>query len=391
MTRVHLLSSVRVGVVMDLARLWRDRLGIDVQVLSALSDAAWRRQRAGGTAASVWARTRGLLFPIVVRLPDRRSADVLVATTNPFWLPWAVSLRRPHATVVTLVYDVYPDALEARWRLPRVVRWLVARVVASGLRRSAAVVVLGERIGRELVARWSLAVPVAVIPTGADPQTFLDAPDHASAFPGTADGRVVLSYVGNTGSMHDGATLGESLATVLAAHQHTSTAVVATRGDRAEELLGPLRALDNAQLSASIPDDEWAWLMARSDIALITLDERAGLASMPSKVYPALAAGCAVLAVAPGDSDLAALIRGLGAGIVVAPGDVPAAVAALTALLEDVELRGRLAAAARAGATLAAPDALARAWSRVLGPLIGIPNDTATDAGPGAAGLGSDG
>jgi hypothetical protein len=53
MVRAHLLSSVRVGVVSDLAALWRSRLGIDVEVVSSLSDAEWREQRAGGRASSL--------------------------------------------------------------------------------------------------------------------------------------------------------------------------------------------------------------------------------------------------------------------------------------------------------------------------------------------------
>jgi glycosyltransferase involved in cell wall biosynthesis len=393
MVRAHLLSSVRVGVVSDLAALWRARLGIDVEVVSSLSDADWREQRAGGRASSLRARVRGLLFPLVAPLPPRGSADVLVATTNPFWLPWVVTLRRPRAAVVTLVYDVYPDAIEARWRLPRLLRWPFATIVASGLRRSAAVVVLGEQVRRELTARWSLSVPVTVIPTGADPQTFVDAVDRSDALPDTGADRVVLSYVGNTGSMHDGATLGAALAAALAANPRTVTAIVATRGDRSEELLAPLRDLANAQLAATLDDDVWAWLMHRSDVALVTLDGRAGLASMPSKTYPALAAGCAVLAIAPDGSDLAALVRDHGAGIVVAPGDVQGATAALTALVEDVGLRTRLGASARAASEHAAPAALARAWSDVLGPLIdraaGPATGPAPNVEPGPAGLGS--
>jgi glycosyltransferase involved in cell wall biosynthesis len=395
MVRAHLLSSVRVGVVSDLAVLWRAQLGIEAEVVSSLSDADWREQRAGGRASSLRARVRGLLFPLVAPLPPRGSADVLVATTNPFWLPWVVTLRRPRAAVVTLVYDVYPDAIEARWRLPRLLRWPFATIVASGLRRSAAVVVLGEQVRRALTARWSLSVPVTVIPTGADPQTFVDAVDRSDALPDTGADRVVLSYVGNTGSMHDGATLGAALAAALAANPRTVTAIVATRGDRSEELLAPLRGLANAQLAATLDDDVWAWLMRRSDIALVTLDGRAGLASMPSKTYPALAAGCAVLAIAPDGSDLAALVRDHGAGLVVAPGDVQGATVALTALVEDVAMRTRLGASARAAAEHAAPAALARAWSDVLGPLIERAAESAPGHGPGPkvepgpAGLGS--
>lgn len=371
MRRLIILSSVHVGAVRDLAALWRTRLGLDVTVVAALTDTGWRFGRGGGRVASLLVRLRGLLFPLVARLPSSSDPAVLVATTNPFWLPWVVSLRRPRSPLVTLVYDVYPDAIEARWSLPAPARRLIAHVVASGLERSDAVVVLGERVGRELAARWSLEAPMSVIATGSDPATFVTAPDRSADFAGIGPGDVVLSYVGNTGSMHDGATLGVALARLLAAHPTGTAAVVATRGDRAAELLGPLRSVPNASLTSDLDDDAWAWLMLRSDIALVTLDARAGLASMPSKVYAALAAGCAVLAVAPASSDLAELIRSTRAGLVVEPGDVDAAHAALTELVVRREVRAEHRAAALAAAERFTPAVLALQWSEVLRPLLG--------------------
>jgi glycosyltransferase involved in cell wall biosynthesis len=371
MRRVMLLSSVHVGAVRDLAALWRTRLGLDVTVVAAVTDAGWRTGRGGGRIVALLVRLRGLLFPLVAGLPSRRDPAVLVATTNPFWLPWAVSLRRPHSPLVTLVYDVYPDAIEARWPLPAPVRRLVAHVVASGLERSASVVVLGERVGRELTARWSIEAPMRVIPTGVDPVVFATAPDRSADFAGIGPGDVVLSYVGNTGSMHDGATLGVALARLLTEHPIGTVAVVATRGDRAAELLDPLRSVSNAFLTSDLDDDAWAWLMRRSDIALVTLDARAGIASMPSKVYAALAAGCAVLAVAPASSDLAELVRSTGAGRVVEPGDVDAAHVALTELVVRPDVRAEHGAAARAAAERFTPDMLALQWSEVLRPLLG--------------------
>jgi glycosyltransferase involved in cell wall biosynthesis len=365
---IVLVSSVGVGVLEALEWALVDRAGLLTRTTAAVSDADWRAARAAGRIAAVRARLRGLLFPLTVRLGRRGGGPrVVVATTNPFWLPTMMALRQVRPLVV-LVYDVYPDALAVRWDLPRCLRWTVEWVVGYGLRRADAVVVLGERIRATLVARHRLRGPVAVIPTGADPGEFIDVPTSALPAP-VADDAVLIAYVGNTGSVHDGRTLGLALAEVLARRPEAS-AIVATRGDRADELLAPLGTAPRAALRATLDDDAFRATLARADVALVTLDEGAGVASLPSKVHPALAAGCAVLAVAPSDSDLADLVTASGAGLVVPPGDVPAATAALERLVADPALRARCAEAARRAAEDATPAVLAARWAEVLRPLL---------------------
>lgn len=359
---VALVSSVRVGPLELLRPPLSRALGVPVRTVGAFSDDGWRAARSGARRTTRAARLRGLLFPLTVRLgPGRR---VTVATTNPFWLPTLLALRRVRPLVV-LVYDVYPDALTVRWRLPAWLVGAVAAVFGAGLRRADAVVVLGERIGATLRERHRLTRPIVVIPTGADPDDFPPVPEDSR----DSEREIVVSYVGNTGSMHDGRTVGAALAAVLA-RQPRVRAVVATRGDRAEDVLEPLRAAPRVELRDHLGAEEFARTMARTDIALVTLDAAAGGTSVPSKVHPALAAGCAVLAIAPADSDLADLVAASGAGPVVAPGDVPAAAAALERLVTDDALRARHAAAARRAAERFTPAVLAERWAAVLRPLL---------------------
>jgi glycosyltransferase involved in cell wall biosynthesis len=364
---ILLVSSVQVGVLDELAAALQTQPAMRARVVSALSDERWRASRGGGRAARISARLAGLLFPLTVRLGRSSAEQIVVATTNPFWLPSVLALRRVHPLVV-LVYDVYPDALDARWDVPGWIRRVVMSVVGFGLRRSDAVVTLGEGVARVLTERHRLNMPVVVIPTGADPARFVgrSVTDLSCPDPGE---RILVSYVGNTGSVHDGRTAGLALAEVLRRHDDVR-AIVATRGDRADEFTDPLRDVDGVTISSDLDDAAYCATLARTDIALVTLGTRAGIASVPSKVYAALAAGCAILAIAPADSDLAALVTASGAGIVVDPGDVAAAIEALEALAGDAARRRAHAASARRAAERFTPAAIAKDWAEVLTPLL---------------------
>jgi colanic acid biosynthesis glycosyl transferase WcaI len=228
--------------------------------------------------------------------------------------------------------------------------------------------VLGHGVGRVLTQRHRLTVPVVTIPTGADPARFVDRPSTDVPI-ADLEGCTLVSYVGNTGSVHDGRTAGLALADVLGRRTDVR-AVIATRGDRASEFTDPLRGVEGVVISSGLDDAGYTATLTRTDIALVTLGAGAAIASVPSKVYAALAAGCAIVAIAPAHSDLAELVTTSGAGVVVDPGDVTAAIAALDSLAGDPARRHSHAAAARRAATRFTPEALAVDWTRVLSPLL---------------------
>jgi glycosyltransferase involved in cell wall biosynthesis len=362
-----IVTSVHSRVLEDLAGAVGRAVGGRVEVRTGLDATAWARARARGRVASVLIRVRGFLFPFRVELGQRRSDRVIITTTNPFLLPATVALRRPRARLVTLVYDLYPESLEVRLALPRPIMALIAGITAFGLRRSSAVVFLGERTRDYVVNRYSLACPTAVIPPGCGA---IPRPDRApSTLEGLArdlEGKVVVSYVGNMGSMHDAVTLAEAIRRTLASCADRCAVVISARGDRAGELIGPIADLPAVTVLKPLDADEWAWVTHRTDIALISLDAAAGLVSLPSKVFASLAGGAAILAVTPAQSDLADLLGGLGVGIVTLPGDAEAATEALEALIDGATARREFGEAAVAVAARFTPESLAERWADLL-------------------------
>src|SRR5690606_13721226 len=86
-------------------------------VRAGLAPASWRRWMSRGTAGRLQARLHAsLVFPTQVLLRATRAPTTrLIPTTNPFFLPYLLTVTRGiHGQpVVPLVYDLYPDAIEA--------------------------------------------------------------------------------------------------------------------------------------------------------------------------------------------------------------------------------------------------------------------------------------
>src|SRR5690554_5870032 len=86
-------------------------------VNTQFSPAEWRKKMGSGRVGRIVTRLSSLgLFPLQSAAKSCLTHhDTLIPTTNPFLLPLAlVASRACHTkTIVPLIYDIYPDALEA--------------------------------------------------------------------------------------------------------------------------------------------------------------------------------------------------------------------------------------------------------------------------------------
>ena len=124
---------------------------------------------------------------------------------------------------------------------------------------------------------------------------------------------------------------------------------------------------NGASFGGSLPESEWLAVMAEADVALVTMKPGAEGIVMPSKTYSAMAAGQAILAVCPRESDLADTVYKHDCGWVIEPGDV----AGLRALLESLPGRAVEVLAKRRNAWTAARECydqkvLAGQWAALL-------------------------
>lgn len=369
-SRVTFASSVSGGPLERLVR-YLEVPGKVVEFAPMLDASSWRAGVSKGTLRRVITRARtALVYPVQVSLRALRGGrGTLVVTTNPPILPPVSVLLRPlHGQrVVVLVYDLYPEALEAagytsKTSLPSLLWQRLNRLWISA---ADAVVFIGHVMESNAVARYGSPKRHLVIETGADAAEFPSEPPVRA--------QLVLSYVGNLGAMHDWETLAGALGVLEEELVARGVEVrIAASGSGAVALEQALRGHRAVSFTGSLDDEAWRELMLASSISLVTLREGAEVACVPSKAFSAMAAGCALLAVAPSGSDLAALVASTGCGDMVAPGDVDGLVKAIRSYLHDPQkLRSRQLNARKAAVEQFDTRLLASRWRRLLEELDG--------------------
>ena len=99
------------------------------------------------------------------------------------------------------------------------------------------------------------------------------------------------------------------------------------------------------------PANEVPYVLAAGDLHLLTI--RRGLEGVvvPSKLYPILAAGRPVLALAPEESDVARIIRRSGCGVIANPDDPASVVSLVRELSQDPQRVAAMSDRAAAAAT----------------------------------------
>jgi glycosyltransferase involved in cell wall biosynthesis len=369
---------------MNTVEFWSsvENTGFQKGLIRALASSGWEAAHHFEVSqASYWnSRSRmarlGLRFRSYAAYPARvvghflgaRNSRVGVVCTNTFFAPWvaAVAAGRRGTPVVHWVFDLYPDVLVTAGAMgPDSLGGRIVRgIVRATFHRAAANVFLGPRL-REYAERQFGPIPRAtVIPVGCDAEPFrgLYPASRAPAAP------LRMLYSGNMGKMHD-------VETILAALQIglPERCTIAFRGNGSgfRRLETMVRSLglggERVSFGGNLLEGDWISAMSGADVGLVTMRHGAEGVVMPSKTYSSLAAGQAVLAICPLESDLADTVGSYECGWVIKPGDGAGLAALWRQMVEepdDVLLRRRNAW--QAGQTAFDQRILARSWKTVL-------------------------
>jgi colanic acid biosynthesis glycosyl transferase WcaI len=300
-----------------------EKVGFDVVEVSAVSNTTYR------SARGVWARLMlrfqmyvGMLFHLLRSGVFAPKGSVLIVTTNPFYAPWFLAMfATRRCKVINLVYDVYPDSLVAAGKInPHgIVARLLSALTRATLARSHATVFLGAGIQRYFVENYGSDYRRCVIPVGADCAGFPQAPGAGVTPP------IEILYCGNLGMLHETETLVEGLASLDEHERSQFHFHFCASGSGTRDLSGMIEAHGLSRwftLSGPLDDEQWQATMAGAPIGLVLLKDAAIYSAVPSKVYSAMAAGQAILAICPSQSDLGAVVRDHDCGWVIEPGDV---------------------------------------------------------------------
>jgi len=357
--RSKMFSSVGGGPLERAVRAL-NALGTPAETGEMWSPDDWRAHFRGSKVERVATRLASLIaYPAKVALDGLRATTLeshgkpyqvpaLVVTTNPFVVPFITTLTRPlhRCAVVALMYDIYPDALEAAGMEPNFLTKTLELINRWTLKHVDGVVYLGDVMKASAETRYGSNPNTWIIANGADPAEFGQSDDALPESLRTwMKDRVLFSYAGNMGVMHDVETLQNAIPCYLDSlsdeeKSHVGFVFAATgQGVARLQNAWGTQYSDNIKFIGPQPDREWAELLTKTDVAMATMTDRAWATCAPSKAYSAIAAGCALLAVCPKNSDLAHLIESdEPIGRRVSPGEVDALVDAIRTLANRSEL-----------------------------------------------------
>jgi colanic acid biosynthesis glycosyl transferase WcaI len=251
--------------------------------------------------------------------------DIVLAGTDPPILGDAalVVARRHRAPLVVISEDVFPEIAVALGRLePGPLVSLLSRLVGFYLRRAERVVAIGETMRRRLEAKGAPSDRVVVIPNWTDVKAIEPASkdNEWTAANGLSDNFVVM-HSGNVGHAQDLDSL--IRADTLLRDVDDLRIVIIGTGARHAELVALRDRLEaeHVRFLDFQPREVLSQSLAAADVHVVGLAR--GLAGyiVPSRLYGILAAGRPVIAAAEEESETARLVRDVGCGIVVPPGD----------------------------------------------------------------------
>jgi colanic acid biosynthesis glycosyl transferase WcaI len=280
--------------------------------------------------------------------------DVVFCVTTPFTLPYAVALaaRLRGAASVLLIYDLYPEALEAAGLIaPTSPTARLLRFANAALFRTLdAIVTIGRDVEPLLLAyqgvtraqihfipNWTL-LPVEYREISTDNR--FRAGHHA---------KLVVGLSGNLGFTHSPGTVFEA-ARLLEADGDVH--FILSGWGIGWKQLGDLQAaegLDNVTLLDAVPQAGLVEFLSSADVWIIPYRRHIAGVSVPSRLYNLLAVGRAVIVAAEAQTEAALVIDEEQIGWVVPPEDprqLADAIRLAASNREETRKKGQRAAAA---------------------------------------------
>ena len=291
---------------------------------------------------------------IFLRVLFGRRPDVLVVDTTTMFLgpvAWLLGLLRriPYLLVAT---EIFPDTarvlgmLRAGSLLDKIWSGLSRKVLS----RAKRVIVLGEPIRELLLRQYLFDQPsgvdkVKVIHNWADTERIkpIVAGENRFRKLHKFGDRVVVLYSGRIGLSHDLDTLLDS-AELLGDYDRVVFVIIGEgRYYEGYRRMASERKLKNVMFLPFQSEEMLPYVLSGGDLAVVSL--KAGVPTIPSKFYPALAAGMVPISIAEKGSSLASLTSEIGLGVWVENGASERLAAEIKRLAEDrqglVELKRR--------------------------------------------------
>lgn len=303
---------------------------------------------------------------------------LLLFVTNPPLLPHVAWLCRQlkGTRYALLVWDIYPEHIVSSQLLAE--RHPLVRLWSSLNRQALAsaeqVITIGDGMAEQLYRQLGDKQPrrpIRVIPNCADLAEIKPIPKHDNPLAGEYGqlGRLSVMYAGNMGMTHAFPALLDAVCAL--SNDPSLSFVFMGDGSGHAHIASRLEGVSNVTLLPRANPSRFPSAIALADISIVCQAPGTEHLSLPSKVYSALAAGSAVLALTTPKSDLGRLVLEHEVGMVAPSDDRSAIVAALRKFADDPTRLQK----ARANALALAKSrfnctAVFEAWRETLKPLV---------------------
>jgi colanic acid biosynthesis glycosyl transferase WcaI len=221
------------------------------------------------------------------------------------------------------VEDLQPDAaIELGMMQKGRISDVLYAVEWDSYRRAALISTLTEGMRQRIADKGIDAGKIVLFPPRADASLYglrqRVSPDRFRQRYGL-EGKLIISHSGNMG-------VKQGLGVVLEAAEHSRERrdlcylFVGDGAMRTQlEEQARLRGLENVRFLPLLNDDEFAEMLAATDVALVTQQKIVSDIVFPSKTVTLLSAGCPVIASVNAASEVASAVRRSSAGVVIEP------------------------------------------------------------------------
>ncbi len=277
-------------------------------------------------------------------------ADMILAMTDPpiAGIAGALVARLKRRPFVYNIRDLYPDMALAGG-IVRPARWVEGweRLHRWALRQADLVIVLGEDMRERVIAKGVPPERVIIVRDGAPVPDVVPSPDNPVSQEVRCGFPFVVLHAGNLGFYGAWETLID--AARMVGNDGVGFVFVGD-GAAKPDVEAYAEGVPSVCFLPFRPVQDVPYVLAAGDVHVVTV--RRGLEGVvvPSKLYPILAAGRPVLAVADEKSDVARIVRRAGCGVVADPDDPASVVAAIHDLVQHRERLHEMGKRARTAA-----------------------------------------
>ena len=308
--KVYLASNVGMEYFLFLSKLLKNT-DFNIETFYYISETKYRLMSRGLLITRLILRLKMyFLYPIYLFFCSLnfKNNSIFIVSSGTFYTPILMQLllKYKNIKVVQLLYDLYPDILEASKLIKRdsTASKIIGKVSKHNQKTCFGTVYLGYFLRDHTEKRWGKASNSAVIDIATDIDLY---DDH---FPiKNENEKFVIHYGGQLGQAHDVDSIVSSLKlfykTNLTQYFEFNFAI---SGSKSLYFRNQMRDFP-LEINNTYNGNHWRSKIKKFHIGLVSLMPAGATICLPSKTYSLMAGGLSIISICPNWSDLAKLVE----------------------------------------------------------------------------------